>query len=747
MIRTLTGYATRNPWKVIALWAVLGIVLSALIPTLMSRVTQHRTADFLPRGYDSAAAQHLAEEKFGDDPDATALTVLVARADGGPLAAADREHIAAGARALSGRRVVMPVEDDMPRFLLPDRSQTPAVTPAATAPDRSFALLSVRLTGSPSDTGVQGVYRAFRDDARAHFAAAGLRTGFTGGLPELVDTTDDHEVATTVGGVLVTVLIILLNVLAFRSVLAAVLPLIAVALIGAVAAGAVAGAALLTGRRLDAGTPGLINVVLLGIGIDYLLFLLFRFREQLREKPAQPVREAAAQVSGRVGTAITSAALTIVAAFATLGLATFGQFRSMGPAIAVAVLVMLLGSLTLMPALLAAAGRAMFWPSRTLDRTPAAGRAARFGELVTRRPLLMLAASLALLAALAAGLTGIRMEYGRDASGSRTAAAATAAEISRVLPAGVSDPTSVYVTADDGGALAPARLDGLVRALAGVEGIGKTAPVVLSQDRGTARIDLHPTADPQSEKARDLVSGPLRDTVARHTPDGTRAHIGGTAAVFADIATAVDHDLRVVFPVAAALITLILLLLLRSLLAPVVLMLAVGLGFAATLGAAALLFQHVLGGTGVDFTLPLVLFLFVVALGTDYNILVADRIREEMRRPGGARAAVARALRHTTPAVATAGLVLAGSFATLAATPGSAQIAFAMTLGILLSALVLALVVVPALAALLGRALWWPLRPGPERGGRARRRTADRADGDDGSQGREEQKEWAAAPR
>ncbi|MFE6502499.1 MMPL family transporter [Kitasatospora sp. NPDC057738] len=191
------------------------------------------------------------------------------------------------------------------------------------------------------------------------------------------------------------------------------------------------------------------------------------------------------------------------------------------------------------------------------------------------------------------------------------------------------------------------------------------------------------------------------------------AHVGGTPAVFADVSTTVDRDLRLVFPVAAALIGVILLLL-RSLLAPVVLMLSVGLGFAATLGAAALLFQHAMGKPGVDFTLPLVLFLFVVALGTDYNILISDRIREEMEHPGPPRSAVARALRHTAPAIAhtapaiaTAGLVLAGSFAGLAVTPqpSTQQIGFATALGILLSAFLLSIVLVPALAALLGRSL------------------------------------------
>ncbi|MFJ4092246.1 MMPL family transporter [Kitasatospora sp. NPDC089913] len=712
MIRALTRFSTRNAWKVIALWAVLGIGLTLLTPMLMSRVTQSQSGDFLPASYDSAAALRIAEKNFGIDPDATTVTVLVARADGKALTPADEKRIEGEAAKLAQRRVEMPREKDEPSFLVPDRSQTPRVAPAMVAPDRTFELLTAELTGNAADDGVRKVYRAFRDATRAQFTEAGMRTGFTGGLAEASDTDDANRTAATVGGALLMGLIVLINVLVFRSVLAAVLPLLAVAFISGVAGGAVAGAASLTGLKLDTTTPGLIAVVLLGIGIDYLLFLLFRFREHLRARPEQPAREAAAEVAGRVGTAITSAALTIVAAFATLGVASFGQFRSLGPAIAVAVLVMLLGSLTLMPALLAACGRRMFWPSRSLRRQPREGVAARFGALVARRPAAMLFASLALLGALAAGTVGIRMDYGQG-GGSKTAAAATATEISRALPAGVSDPTGVYVTAADKGAVDPGRLAGLSRALGGVEGVGQVGGTVLSPDGRAARIDLYLTADPQSAKARELVSGPVRDAVAANTPAGTSAHVGGTAAIFADISVAVDHDLAVVFPVAAALIALILLLLLRSLLAPLVLMLAVGLGFAATLGAATLVFQHGLDKPGVSFTLPLVLFLFVVALGTDYNILITDRIREEMERPGPVRGAVARAVRHTTPAIATAGLVLAASFASLATTPGSEQVAFAMTLGILLSALVLSLVLVPAMAALLGRGIWWPLRPTP----------------------------------
>ncbi|MFD6890915.1 MMPL family transporter [Streptomyces sp. NPDC059957] len=715
MIRALTAFATRSPWKVIALWAVLGIALTILGQALVFRATQASTGAFLPASYDSAAALEVAEEHFGVEPDANPLTVLVARADGAPLTAADERRIDAGAAKLTRKRIVMPRPEDAPPFLVQDRSQLPRISPAMTAPDRSLRLLSVELTGNPMDPGMQDLYRAFRDHTRAEFAESGLRTGFTAGLADTVDTADAEETRSKIVGAVMVAVIVLLHVLVFRSVLAALLPLVAVSIIGGAAAGVVVGAALLTGIELDASTPQLISVVLVGIGIDYFLFLLFRFREHLRKHPEQSGRAAAAEVAGRVGTAITCAALTIVAAFSTLAVATFGQFRVLGPAIAVSVLVMLLGSLTLMPAVLAVTGRRMFWPSRALDREPREGVAARTGGLVARRPLTLVLASVALLGALAAGMAGMRVDYGQSgAGGERTASAATAAEIARALPAGVSDPAGVFVTASDGGTLTAERLGGLSRALASVDGVGQVAPTVLSEDRRAARIDLFPTADAHGQEARDLVSGPVREVVAAHRPDGTEAHVGGTAAVFSDIASAVDKDLKVVFPVAAALIALILFLLLRSLLAPLVLMLAVGLGFAATLGASTLVFQHVGDRPGVDFSLPLVLFLFVVALGTDYNILIADRIREEMDRPGPARAAVARAVRHTAPAIATAGLVLAFSFGSLAASPGSAtrQIGFATGLGILLSAFVLSIVLVPALASMLGRSLWWPVGPG-----------------------------------
>ncbi|WP_371675181.1 MMPL family transporter [Streptomyces sp. NBC_01276] len=713
----------------IVLWAVLGIGLTILGQVFVFRATQPGNDGFLPATYDSAAALRISEDHFGARPDSDPVTVLVARTDGGALGAADERRIEEVSARLAGRKIVMPRTKDDPPFTQ-DHSQIPRIGAGMTAPDRSFRLLSVELKGNPQDPGVQSTYREFREQTRTAFREAGLRTGFTGGLAATVDTADAEKTRSTVVGAVVMGLIVLLHVLVFRSVLAALLPLLAMAVIGGAAAGSVILASMATGIRLAPSTPALINVVLMGIGIDYFLFLLFRFRERLRLHPGETGRKAAAEVAGRVGTAVTSAALTIVAAFATLGIASFGQFRVLGPAIAVSVLVMLLGSLTLMPALLAVSGRKMFWPSRALRREPRAGLAGRLGGLTARRPVALVLASVVLLGALTAGLAGIRVDYGQSGGdGERTGAVLTAAEISRSLPAGVSDPTSVLVAARDGAPLGADRVAGLAGALARVPGVGRVAPTVLSEDGKAARIDLLLTVESAGQEARDLVSGPVRKTVRANLPAGTEAHVGGTASVFADIAVAVDKDLKVIFPVAAVLIAVILLVLLRSVLAPLVLMLAVGLGFAATLGASTLVFQHGLGRPGVDFTLPLVLFLFVVALGTDYNILISDRIREEMERPGPARAAVARAVRQTAPAIATAGLVLAASFGSLAVSPhpGTQQTGFATAVGILLSAFVLSIVLVPALAALLGRSLWWPLRPRP-RGGehRAARPEAER---------------------
>jgi RND superfamily putative drug exporter len=193
--------------------------------------------------------------------------------------------------------------------------------------------------------------------------------------------------------------------------------------------------------------------------------------------------------------------------------------------------------------------------------------------------------------------------------------------------------------------------------------------------------------------------------------------VGGSASVYADVSHSITNDLHRIFPIAAGLILLILILMLRSAAAPLLLLLAVGLEFAGTLGAAVLVFQHGAGQVGVAFTLPLVLFLFVVALGTDYNMLVSARLREELDGGASPREAAARAIRRVAPAITAAGLVLATSFASLMISndQGTKQMGFGMAVGILFASFVVSTLLVPAMTALIGRKAWWPNRVSRDR--------------------------------
>jgi putative drug exporter of the RND superfamily len=319
-------------------------------------------------------------------------------------------------------------------------------------------------------------------------------------------------------------------------------------------------------------------------------------------------------------------------------------------------------------------------------------------------------AALAVLVALSTAALGTKMSYDMTAGATQTAATRTADKIAASLPEGASDPQEVYVKATR--ALSAAELAPLGRALEQVEGVGAVGAPVLTPDRRGARIDVALEARSISKAAMDSARGPLRQAAHEAAPAGTVAMVGGTAAIFADVSDSVERDMRLIFPIAVLLIGAILVATLRSALAPLYLLGAVALEFTATLGAAVAVFQVLGDQTGVAFTLPLVLFLFVVALGTDYNILMTARLREEMLAGRSVRDAVAEAVRHVGPAIAAAGLVLASSFATLLLASGEAskQLGFATAFGILLASLVVSTILVPALTALAGRRAWWPGR-------------------------------------
>jgi RND superfamily putative drug exporter len=251
-------------------------------------------------------------------------------------------------------------------------------------------------------------------------------------------------------------------------------------------------------------------------------------------------------------------------------------------------------------------------------------------------------------------------------------------------------------------------------------GVGAVAVPQVSADHATAEYTVTLSYNPQSTQAVNVLKNGLRPAAHAAAPAGTYALVGGTTAVFADIQRAVNHDYAVVFPVAAVIILLILALLLRSLVAPWYLMISVGLGFAATLGASVLVFQTLGGQAGLVFLLPVYMYLFVVALGTDYNILMIARLREQAREGQSPRQAVTYAMRQAGPAIGAAGLILAGTFASLTLAGNSIlqQLGFAVSCGIALAAFVMAMFFSPSLTTLIGRWAWWPGHEGDPRPGR-----------------------------
>jgi RND superfamily putative drug exporter len=713
MFNRIIHFATGRPKRVIALWLVVTLALGAAGSAFGYKVVTDDTVQFLPKGSESAQAISFARTAFGEQKGTRTVSMLVKRADHGALTAGDQAEVRSMAIALPRSRVDTDASalKGLPGNLAERAGRIVRAKLGPVAPNGRLQLVALEWKSNTTDPVAQEFFRQVRDRAAGSARSHELRVGFTGGVASRADYVKATEGKQALSQALLFGSVILLSLLFFRGPLAAIVPLLTIYLVATGASGLVVLAALAFGSTLDVSTPQLITVVLIGIGVDYFLFLLFRLRERLRL--GEDRRTAARNAAGSVGPVIASAALAIVAAFATMLLAEFGQFRVIGPAVAISVLTMLVAGVTLMPAIAAVSGRALFWPSRSWAREHEDGPAARLGRGIARTPGRAALTVIAVLVVFSTFALGTTMSYDQDAGGGpSTPATRTAEEIAGTLSKGASDPQQVYVKSS-AGELTAERIEPLRRRLDRVDGVSAVGQAVLAPDRRGARVDVALKDGPVTKRAMEVVRGPLRDATREAAPSGTTALVGGTSAIYADVSDSVNRDMKLIFPVAAGLILFILVGTLQSAVAPLYLLTAVVLEFAATLGAAVLVFQQLGGETGISFILPLVLFLFVVALGTDYNILMTARLREEMLSGKPVRTAVADAVRHVAPAVAAAGLVLASSFGTLMleSDAASRQQGFAMAFGILLASLVVSSVLVPALTALAGQRAWWP-RPG-----------------------------------
>ncbi|MFE2385966.1 MMPL family transporter [Streptomyces misionensis] len=690
MFRRIGAAVVRHPvWTIVA-WLIAAVAIVATAPGLPSNSDE---SSFLPKSYESIKAADLQQKAFPSAFTPSAIA-LYQRTDGGRLTAADQKDIARITTELGEKKI----------------DQVQKVVPGPPSKDGRYALTLVQMDSKNAGQPKQAdAAKTLRDDVKQLAKGTHLDVKLGGSAAQALDQQDSSKRGQALIGFGTFAIILVTLLIIFRAPILAVLPLILIGLVSAVANGLIAYATKLFGLQANSSISSILIVVLFGVGTDYFLFLMFRYRERLRA--GDEPKEAMVNAVGRVGEAIASAAGAVIIAFLALVLSTLGFLKQMGPALAIAVAATLVAGLTLIPAVVSLIGPKVFWPSKSWQKEPENARFAALGRAVRRRPALTAVASGLVLLALSAGTLGYKATFDL-ASGSMPKTKESMVvqdQMQKAYSAGAAAPTDVYLSSTDGKPLDKSGFAAYSRRLGSVDGVAAVRMSQLNKQGTTADFTVTLKYEASTDQAIDAVQR-VRDAAHAGAPAGTEALVGGMSSIYKDIDTAVNHDYRTVFPVAAVLIMVILGLLLRSVVAPWYLMASVGLGFGATLGATVWIFQKGEGHSGLMFMLPVIMYLFVVAIGTDYNILMIARLREEAREGREPREAAGMALRHAGPTVAAAGFILAATFATMMLAGNSllTEMGFAVSFGIAIAAFVMAMFFTPSLTALIGHAAWWP---------------------------------------
>ena len=445
---------------------------------------------------------------------------------------------------------------------------------------------------------------------------------------------------------------------------------------------------------------GIVSVLVFGAATDYALLLIARYRETLRSE-TEPLVAMRIAVR-RVAEPILASGGTVVGALALLLLASTETLRGIGIGCIIGIMLAVVSGLVILPAAVVLFGRRIFWPfvPRVGD-APTEGKIwGRLGALVARRPAIVLTIATLLLAGLAVGTFGVRTGLAQNEQFRVEPEAVRGAKIlAEAFPAGATEPVLVIGPAQDSAAIA--------KIIKGVDGVAEVRPG--QGDSQLAEYDVILSAEPGSEASFTVVRE-LRQSLDQV---GEQVLVGGGPAVSLDVQEADQRDRLLIIPLILLLVGAVLVAVLRSLLAPALLLLTVIASFFASFGGSWLVFDHVLGFPALDGSVILLAFLFLVALGVDYNIFLSTRALEEART-AGTRKGMATALRVTGGVITSAGLLLAAVFAVLGVLPliTLTQVGIIVCVGVLLDTLLVRTVIVPALAFLLGERFWWPAAPG-----------------------------------
>ena len=731
----LARVVIRFRYVVIAGWLIAAALCVLLLPSLADSVNTDQST-FLPASTPTQHALVLAAP-FQPAGTTTGTLVVVGKAK---LSSSDQSAITS-------------LEDKIAKD-----AHVMSVSAQGLSTDGKADKAGVVFTVTTSSPDASSTVAAVRSTISAHLPS-GLRGYLTGQLPTAVDNQNSQASAQKLTAELSDLVILVMLIIVFRAVLAPLVTLGPAVLVLQTSEHVIGGLAE-HGLQVSTITETMLVVLLLGAGTDYGLFLLLRVREELA-RGAEP-RPAIERAARYVGESITSSGGTVIIALLCLALASFGLYSGLGPALAVGVAMMLLAALTLTPALLAVFGRAVFWPA-PIRHTQREGLWARLTDQVIGHPVVTLVLGVVFLGGLAlAATTYTSSGFGGTSTGPPgSGSAAGTAAINAHYPAAVANPTVVLlvykssVWSDltpvqkaendlakkpefasvngllnpNGTAVSTQQLEGLYQQLGPPGKLPATQPAnspVSPQQyaayRATAQfvspngktVQFYTTlkAGAPTTTAALNATPAVRDAVTsvQHAVGAVDNGVNGLAPASYDVSTVSQSDLKEIVPIVAALLALLLGLVLRSVIAPLYLVATVVLSYFAALGIAVLIFQDAAGDGGLDFVLPFLLFVFLMALGEDYNILVMSRIREEAHK-APLRQAVADAMHHTGTTVTSAGLILAATFGVAGLTGATTQIkelGTAIALGVLLDTFFVRTLLVPAIVVLCGRYNWWP---------------------------------------
>ncbi len=758
MFDRLGKFVVRHWGLILAAWVVLAIGLKMAAPR-WDEVTHDGDLQHLPSEMASVRGGELLQRAFPGIRAKSQMVVIVAR-PGAPLQGVDRALLARLAERFRAKQQTgeLPILDIW-------TPETEIVGQMLVSDDQQAALLVLQLSNDLMATDNMRVLAEVERVVASADAPEGLQTGVTGSaaiggdmLSSAAESIKNTEITTVV-------LVVAILLLVYRAPLLVVVPVAAIAVSFVVSTDLIASATQIhklpgfewVGYKIFKTTKIFVVVILFGAGTDYCLFLISRYKEQLQA--GQSVPEAVATALGSTGSALTASALTTILGLATMYFADFSKFTYSGPTIAVALAVTLLACLTLAPAVLVAFGRLVFWPlGRSIRSTAAEEDRSWLGQFwewssaqILARPWPILLGTLLLMTPLAYAGLSVELTYDllSELSGDRPSVRGTAL-LRRHFPAGETGPLTVLAQRPSGGFDTPKgerELALLTRYLYEIEGVtsvrslaeptgdppGKTQPFTLgglkklaakqhpitealfvTQDEQlqgrVARFDVVMRSDPFSSEAIELLNRVEAELakLRRENPQwqDTRFEFAGTTAGIRDLKAITTSDARVIQQLVVISVLAVLLVLLRHPLICLYLIASVLWSYFVTIGATELLFAWLYGPQfhGLDWKVPIFLFVILIAVGEDYNIYLATRVFEEQRRRGlmeGLRMALVR----TGGIITSCGVIMAGTFVSMmtGTLHGMLQLGFALSLGVLLDTFVVRTMLVPAFLAILAR--------------------------------------------